>query len=91
MLVWIAVAAGFRAYLATGINPGAGMSVDTGALISVSRALGAIVATVLWVFLSSVAVLFGGEVNAAIDRRRGSTVSDHVGDDKAIPSDDTAL
>jgi hypothetical protein len=36
-------------------------------------------------------VLFGGEVNAAIDRRRGSTVSDHVGDDKAIPSDDTAL
>ena len=91
MLVWIAVAAGFRAYLATGINPGAGMSVDTGALISVSRALGAIVATVLWVFLSSVAVLFGGEVNAAIDRRRRSTVSDHVGDDKAIPSDDTAL
>jgi uncharacterized BrkB/YihY/UPF0761 family membrane protein len=27
---------------------------------------------VLWVFLSSVAVLFGGEVNAAIDRRRGA-------------------
>ena len=73
MLVWIAVAAGFRAYLATGRNPGEGLSIATEAtqaLDSVSRALGTIIATVVWVFLSSVAVLFGGEINAAIDRRR---------------------
>lgn len=76
MLVWIAVAAGFRAYLATGITPGQGLSVRTEALISVSRAVGALVATVLWVFLSSVAVLFGGEINAAIDRRRSAKVAE---------------
>ena len=73
MLVWIAVAAGFRAYLATGRTLGEGLSTATEAteaLASVSRALGTILATVVWVFLSSVAVLFGGEINAAIDRRR---------------------
>jgi membrane protein len=73
MLVWIAVAAGFRAYLATGRSLGEGLSTATEAteaLASVSRALGTILATAVWVFLSSVAVLFGGEINAAIDRRR---------------------
>jgi membrane protein len=70
VLVWLLTAAGFRAYLATGINPGQGMELSTESLTSVGRALGALVATVLWVFLSSVAVLFGGEMNAAIDRRR---------------------
>jgi membrane protein len=73
MLVWILVAAGFRAYLATGRRPGeglAGASEATAAFESVSRALLTMIATVLWVFLSSVAVLFGGEINAAIDRRR---------------------
>ena len=78
MLVWIAVAAGFRAYLATGRSPGGGLSSATEAtqaLDSVSRALGIIIATVVWVFLSSVAVLFGGEINAAIDRRRHQSES----------------
>jgi membrane protein len=70
VIVWLVAAAGFRAYLAAGINPGQGLEVSTEALTSVGRALGALVATVLWVFLSSVAVLFGGEMNAAIDRRR---------------------
>ncbi|HEX6255036.1 MAG TPA: YihY/virulence factor BrkB family protein [Euzebyales bacterium] len=70
VLAWLVAAAGFRAYLAAGINPGQGLELSTDALTSVGRALGALVATVLWVFLSSVAVLFGGEINAAIDRRR---------------------
>jgi membrane protein len=70
VLVWLLVAAGFRAYLATGVQPGQGVQLTTEAMTSVGRALGALVATVLWVFLSSVAVLFGGEINAAVDRRR---------------------
>ncbi|HEX2361403.1 MAG TPA: YihY/virulence factor BrkB family protein [Jiangellaceae bacterium] len=73
MLAWIIVAAGFRAYLATGRNPGEGLgaaAATTEALSSVSRALGTLIATVVWVFLSSVAILFGGEINAAIDKRR---------------------
>ncbi|HSJ46867.1 MAG TPA: YihY/virulence factor BrkB family protein [Euzebyales bacterium] len=75
VLVWLLVSAGFRAYLETGVQPGQGVQLTTEAVVSVGRALGALVATVLWVFLSSVAVLFGGEINAAIDRRRGATAS----------------
>jgi membrane protein len=70
MLVWLMVAAGFRAYLATGIQPDQVPELATEAVSSVGRTVGALVATVLWVFLSSIAVLFGGEINAAIDRRR---------------------
>lgn len=70
MLVWLLVATGFRAYLSTGIQPGPEPELATEAVASVGRTVGALVATVLWVFLSSIAVLFGGEINAAIDRRR---------------------
>lgn len=70
MLVWLLVATGFRAYLSTGIPPGQEPELATEAVASVGRTVGALVATVLWVFLSSIAVLFGGEINAAIDRRR---------------------
>lgn len=70
VLVWLLVATGFRAYLATGIQPGQGAEMSAEAMVSVGRAVGALVATVLWVFLSSIAVLFGGEINAAIERRR---------------------
>ncbi len=76
VLVWLLVSAGFRAYLATGgVQPGQGLELTTEAMVSVGRAVGALVATVLWVFLSSVAVLFGGEINAAVDRRRRATAS----------------
>ncbi|CAN5863926.1 hypothetical protein BH23ACT10_BH23ACT10_39010 [soil metagenome] len=71
VIVWLLVSAGFRAYLAAGItSPGQGVELTTEAMASVGRLLGALVATVLWVFLSSIAVLFGGEINAAVDRRR---------------------
>lgn len=72
MAVWLAVATGFRAYLAAGVNPGQGPEVTAEAMASVGRAVGALVATVLWVFLSSIAVLFGGEINAAVERQRGA-------------------
>jgi membrane protein len=69
---WVLVAVGFRAYLAAGVQPAEPVELESEALNSVGRAVGALVATVLWIFLSSIAVLFGGEVNAAIDRRRRS-------------------
>lgn len=70
MAVWLLVAIGFRAYLAAGVNPGQGPALTAEAMASVGRAVGALVATVLWVFLSSIAVLFGGEINAATERHR---------------------
>jgi membrane protein len=67
---WLVIAVGFRVYLAAGATPGRGLRVEAEALVVAGRAVGALVATVLWVFLSSIAVLFGGEINAAIARRR---------------------
>jgi membrane protein len=67
---WLLVAVAFRVYLDTGIRPGQGVAAPSEATVAVGRVVGALVATVLWVFLSSIAILFGGEVNAAIQRQR---------------------
>lgn len=74
--LWAVLAVGFRVYLETGVRPGQGVDLESAALASVGRAVGALVATVLWVFLSSIAVLVGGEINAAIDRRRRDRMAD---------------
>lgn len=75
--VWLLVAVGFRVYLETGIRPGQGVGLESESTVAVARTVGALVATVLWVFVSSIAVLFGGEINAAIARQRaGRTAVD---------------
>jgi membrane protein len=69
---WILVALGFRIYLAAGGRPGAGVGAEDEAIALVGRVVGAVVATMLWVFLSSIAILLGGQVNAVLTRLRGS-------------------
>jgi membrane protein len=69
MGVWILVALGFRLYLAVGGRPGAGVNPEAEVIALVGAAVRAVVATMLWTFLSSVAVLLGGEVNAVLCRR----------------------
>lgn len=70
MAVWILVALGFRLYLAVAGRPEAGVAAQEEAITLVGRAVGGVVATMLWTFLSSVALLLGGEVNAVLARRR---------------------
>lgn len=80
---WLLVAVGFRVYLETGVRPGQGVALETEATVAVARAVGALVATVVWIFFSSIAVLFGGEINAAIQRqRRARTTQTCVEDDE---------
>jgi membrane protein len=69
---WILVALGFRVYLAVGGRPGAGVGADEEAIALVGQVVGAVVATMLWAFLSSIAILLGGEVNAVLARHRGA-------------------
>ena len=86
---WLLVAVGFRVYLETGVRPGQGVALETEATVAVGRTVGALVATVLWIFLSSTAVLFGGEINAAIERhRRARTADAHgtAGEQPATPA-----
>jgi membrane protein len=72
VVLWLLLAIGFRLYLASGFGNSATASPGEEAVVVVSRTVGAIVATALWTFLSSLAVLAGGEVNAAVERVRGS-------------------
>lgn len=67
--VWILVALGFRLYLDVGGRPGTGVASHEEVTLLVGRAVAAVIATMLWTFLSSVAVLLGGEVNAVLAHR----------------------
>jgi membrane protein len=71
LAAWVLVALGFRAYLALGGRPGAGVGAEDEVIALVGQAVVAVVATMLWAFLSSIAILLGGEVNAAL-RPRGA-------------------
>ncbi|MCB0909107.1 MAG: YihY/virulence factor BrkB family protein [Nocardioidaceae bacterium] len=62
MALWLAAAAGLRAYLAVSAL-GSG---DSGS--AVYRQLGTPIAVVLWLYLSAMAVLVGAELNAEIEK-----------------------
>jgi membrane protein len=69
VVAWILVALGFRLYLTIGGRPGAGVTAQQEVIVLVGRVVGAVIATMLWTFLSSMAILLGGEVNGALARR----------------------
>ncbi len=63
MALWFLAAAGLRAYLALSALGG------DGAGSAVYRQLGTPIAVVLWLYVSSVAVLLGAELNAEIEKK----------------------
>ena len=71
VLLWIAAAIGFRIYLAFGSGAPTGVVVNDERVVIIGRAVGAVVATVLWTYFSSVAILVGNELNAELARLRG--------------------
>ncbi len=68
MAVWLLAAAGLRAYVALSALGGG----DAGN--AVYRQLGTPIAVVLWLYVSSVAVLLGAELNAEIEKKWPTTV-----------------
>jgi membrane protein len=71
VLLWILAAVGFRVYLALGSGAPTGVVVNNARVVLIGRAVGAVVATVLWTYFSSIAILVGNELNAELARRRG--------------------
>jgi membrane protein len=71
VLLWILAAVAFRIYLAFGGGEPAGVVVNDARVVIIGQAVGALVATVLWTYFSSVAILVGNELNAELARRRG--------------------
>lgn len=83
--LWLGASVLFRAYLATFGSPVARFAAgaDAAALLAV---VGAVVAAVIWTYVSSVALLVGGELNAVLlsagaprDRRRPRSSGGHAG------------
>jgi membrane protein len=69
--LWILAAVAFRVYLAFGRGAPTGVVVNNAQVVLIGRAVGAVVATVLWTYFSSVAILVGNELNAELARLRG--------------------
>lgn len=70
VLLWIVAAAAFRVYLAFGRGTPTGVVVNDTNVVIIGRAVGAVVATVLWTYFSSIAILLGNELNAELGRVR---------------------
>jgi membrane protein len=70
VLLWILAAAAFRIYLAFGSGAPTGVVVNNAQVVLIGRAVGAVVATVLWTYFSSIAILVGNELNAELGRLR---------------------
>jgi membrane protein len=72
VLLWILAAVAFRVYLALGSGAPTGVVVNDAKVVIIGQAVGAVVATVLWTYFSSVAILVGNELNAELARMRGN-------------------
>jgi membrane protein len=72
VLLWIVAAVAFRIYLAFGGGDPTGVVVDPhdARVVIIGQAVGAVVATVLWTYFSSIAILAGNELNAELARLR---------------------
>jgi membrane protein len=71
VVLWILAAVAFRVYLGFGSGAPTGVVVSNAEVVLIGRAVGAVVATVLWTYFSSVAILVGNELNAELARMRG--------------------
>jgi membrane protein len=70
VILWVVAAAGFRIYLGLGGGVTRGVALQDETVAVIGRAVGAVVATVLWTYFSSMAILIGGELNAELARGR---------------------
>ena len=74
VVLWILAAVAFRVYLGFGSGAPTGVVVSNAEVVLIGRAVGAVVATVLWTYFSSVAILVGNELNAELARMRDHDV-----------------
>jgi membrane protein len=72
--LWIGAAVMFRAYLLVGAADPTGVESKDPRVILIGRAIGASIATAVWMYFSALAILTGAELNGELIRRRASTL-----------------
>jgi hypothetical protein len=72
--LWLVAAVAFRASAALGLRGSGGVAADDPAVTIIGQSVNTVVAIVLWAYLASIAILVGGEFNAALRARRPSRV-----------------
>lgn len=69
--LWIVAAVVFRLSAELGMRAASGgVAANDPSMILIGQSINAVVATVLWAYLASIAILIGGEFNAALRNRR---------------------
>ena len=71
-VLWICAAVAFRVSAAIGLSGSTGVAADNRDVQLIGQSVGAVVATVLWAYLASIAILLGGEFNALLRERRAA-------------------
>jgi membrane protein len=68
--LWVVAAIGFRVSAAMGLQGTHSVGGGDQSVEIIGQAVSAVIATVLWAYLASIAILLGGEFNATLRRRR---------------------
>jgi membrane protein len=66
VVLWIGAAGVFRGYLLIGAVAPTGVHTDDQQVVLIGRAIGASIATAVWLYFSSLAVLTGAELNSVL-------------------------
>jgi membrane protein len=77
--LWIFAAVLFRVLAAIGLRGSSGVAADDAAVQIIGQSVNAVVATVLWAYMASIAILVGGEFNAMLRERREARRATLVG------------
>jgi membrane protein len=84
--LWILAAIAFRVSAAIGLQGSRGVSGGDANVDIIGQSVNAVIATVLWAYLASIAILLGGEFNAVLRRRRLAAVLEAREDTPAEPA-----
>jgi membrane protein len=77
--LWILAAVAFRILAAMGLRGSSGVAAEDPSVQIIGQSVNAVVATVLWAYLASIAILLGGEFNAILRERREARRATAVG------------
>ena len=76
--LWIVVAVGFRLSAPLGLHSAKGLADNDPTVTLIGQSVNAVVATVLWAYFASMAILTGGELNVTLRARRTTQLPEPV-------------